>query len=92
MANISGTGSVTAMGSTVRLNGNHTYGGTTISGGTLQLGVGNTDGSILGDITNNSILDFRLNGDNQTLDGNISGTGRVVKFGSRTLTLTGNNS
>ncbi|MBT3878845.1 MAG: PEP-CTERM sorting domain-containing protein [Candidatus Scalindua sp.] len=89
--NISGTGNVTIMDSIVRLSGNHTYtGGTTISGGTLQLGNGGINGSILGDVTNNSILDFRTEED-QAFGGNISGTGRVVKFSSRTLTLNGSN-
>jgi fibronectin-binding autotransporter adhesin len=41
------------------LTGANTYtGGTTINAGTLQLGDGTTNGSIIGNVTNNSVLAF----------------------------------
>ena len=89
---ISGGGSVAQIGGgTLTLTGQNTYtGGTTISGGTLQLGDGTTDGSLVGDITDNAALVF----DNQaalTYTGVISGGGSLTKTGGDTLTLTGQN-
>lgn len=73
------------------LNQNNTYtGGTTISGGTLQLGNGSTAGSVVGDIVNNSVLSFARS-DASSFDAVISGTGSVVKAGSGTLTLSSAN-
>jgi autotransporter-associated beta strand protein len=73
------------------LSGANTYtGGTTIGpGGTLQLGVGGTTGSIVGNVVNNGRLVFNRT-DLQTFAGAISGTGRV-DFGGGTIILTGNN-
>ena len=65
-------------------------GGTTLSGGTLEIGVNTnptTDGSLLGQVTNNSLLVF----DNyapQTFGGTISGSGAVTKSGLGLLTFT----
>ena len=57
---IVGAGDVTKTGpGTVILTAANTYtGGTTISGGTLQLGNGGTTGSIVGNITDNGVLEF----------------------------------
>lgn len=76
---ISGIGSVgKPSGNTMTLTGTNTYtGGTTISGGTLQLGSGGTTGSIVGDVTNNSILAFNRS-NSLTFDGTISGSGSLV--------------
>ncbi|MGI4721534.1 MAG: autotransporter-associated beta strand repeat-containing protein [Janthinobacterium lividum] len=76
---------------TLVLNADNTYtGGTTISGGTLQLGAGGTTGSVLGDIANNGNLE--VNRSNAFNFANvISGSGSVVQTGSGTLILTGNN-
>ena len=66
-------------------------GGTSLFGGTLQLGDGITDGSLLSPaITNNGSLIYRLAG-NQTYAGIISGTGSLTKEGAGRLTVTGAN-
>ena len=65
-------------------------GGTTISGGTLQIGNGGTSGSIVGNVTNDSVLAFNRS-DDFTFAGIISGTGAVNKVAANTLTLTGFN-
>jgi autotransporter-associated beta strand protein len=89
---ISGTGSVQQNGSgTLIFTNDHTYtGGTTITGGTLQIGTGGTTGSILGDVTNNGILAFNRS-DATTFSGLISGAGSLQKNGAGTLILTGDN-
>jgi outer membrane autotransporter protein len=90
---ISGTGSVLQAGTgTTILTADNTYsGGTTISGGTLQLGDGGATGSIVGNVTDNGTLAFNHSGDKKTFAGVISGTGSVVKLGSDILVLTANN-
>jgi fibronectin-binding autotransporter adhesin len=76
----------------VILTVDNTYtGGTTISGGTLQLGDGGPTGSIVGDVTDNGTLVFNRSGNNKTFTGVISGSGAVVKLGSDILELDGNN-
>ena len=66
-------------------------GGTTISGGILQLGNGTTsNGSVVGNITNNATLAF-ANPNAQTFSGSITGSGRLTKSGTGTLTLPGAN-
>ncbi|WP_420131017.1 autotransporter-associated beta strand repeat-containing protein, partial [Rhodopseudomonas sp.] len=93
---ISGTGSVTKLGSNAMLlGGDNTYtGGTTISGGYLQIGNGGTTGSIVGDVFNNGTLEFARS-DAYTFGGAISGTGNLISFGGSAgtgvLTLTGAN-
>ncbi|MBN2580810.1 MAG: autotransporter-associated beta strand repeat-containing protein [Pirellulales bacterium] len=76
---------------TAILNGQNTYmGGTTVSGGTLQIGNGGTTGSITGNIVNNSALVF-----NRSISfgfpGNIYGSGNLIQEGAGMLTLAGNN-
>lgn len=85
------TGMTKAGTGTLVLTGNHTYtGGTFVSVGTLQLGDGVTNGSVLGDITNNATLVFN-NGSAQTFSGAISGIGALIKDGAGNLTLSGAN-
>jgi fibronectin-binding autotransporter adhesin len=89
---ISGAGSVTQIGTgTTILTGTNTYGGgTTISSGTLQIGNGVTNGSIVGDVTDNGTLAFDQVG-SVPFAGAISRTGTVEQIGSGILRLTGNN-
>ena len=94
-AAISGTGSLTTLGTNVvTLTGTNSYAGqTTISAGTLQLGDGNGHNGVLsaaGGIYNNSSLVYNLAG-SQTYAGVISGGGSLTKAGSNLLVLTGQN-
>jgi autotransporter-associated beta strand protein/T5SS/PEP-CTERM-associated repeat protein len=59
----------------------------TINAGRLNIGVGESSGSILGNIINNGFVDFYRSDDTQ-YSGKISGTGYIYKEGSGTLTLT----
>lgn len=87
-----GVGALTKLGAgTLVLTGDSSYtGGTTISAGTLQLGNGDTSGSITGDVTNNGALAFDRS-DTVVYNGQISGTGAVSQIGTGTTVLTGNN-
>ena len=88
---IDGPGGLTLAGSGVLiLNGNNGYaGGTTVDGGTLQLGVGSDLGDSAGGLTvNGGTLD--MNGNDITV-GSLSGTGGVIEdtgtIGGTTLTV-----
>ncbi|EBI4608605.1 AIDA autotransporter-like protein ShdA [Salmonella enterica] len=86
---ISGSGQVVKSGDdALTLSGNNSYtGGTTISGGTLV--ASNVEALGSGDVTDNATLEMNTGGD---FTNNIGGTGRVVKSGDKTLTLSGTNS
>ncbi len=91
---ISGSGqNLTLAGSgTLILGAANTYSGiTTISSGTLQLGNGATNGSVAGDITDDSALVIATTGSPSYATA-ISGSGSVTVNGSGTLTLSGGNS
>ncbi len=85
---ISGTGALTKQGTgRLILNNTNTYlGGTTISAGTLEVGL---SGSIVGNVNNDGVLLFSRS---QVFGGSISGSG-ALRIGSDTvsLLLTGNN-
>ena len=86
---INGTGTLTKIGNgSAVLTGTSGYsGGTTVSGGTLQLGDGLTaNGVIAGNVANNAVLVF-ANPSAQTFSGTISGAGSVIKSGSGLLTI-----
>ena len=90
---ISGNGSLVKLGTgNQTLTGANTYsGGTTISGGTLQLGCnGAVNASLAGNIVNNATLSF-ANANPQTYSNVISGSGRVVQWGSGAATLAAAN-
>ncbi len=83
---------------TLILTGASSYtGGTTVSGGVLQIGDGGSSGSIVGDVAltqdayGAGSLVFDRN-DQASFGGNISGAGAVTQKGDGTLTLSGANS
>ncbi|MCL2761012.1 MAG: autotransporter-associated beta strand repeat-containing protein, partial [Desulfuromonadales bacterium] len=91
---ISGTGAVTQIGAgTTILTAANTYtGGTTISAGTLQIGDGTTNGSIIGDIADNATLTFDpASGTTMTNPGIISGNGAADQIGAGTTILSEDN-
>jgi len=71
--------------------GTNTYtGGTVVNAGVLQIGNGATNGSIVGNITNNATVVFNRS-DAYSYADSISGSGAVEKVGSGELTFSGNN-
>jgi fibronectin-binding autotransporter adhesin len=90
---ISGAGSVmqSGTGTTVLTATNIYTGGTTITAGTLQLGNGGANGTIVGNVADNGTLAFNRS-DVYTFGGLVSGTGGVTQLGSGTTVLNASNS
>jgi autotransporter-associated beta strand protein len=93
---LTGTSGLTKQGSGSLLientGANDFIGGVTISGGTLQIGNGSTNGSLgLGSVTNDAALIFDRS-DHITLGNVITGTGTITQMGSGTVTLNGSSS
>jgi autotransporter-associated beta strand protein len=86
--NMSGSGKLIITGTgTVTLTGANTYtGGTIVSGGVL-LG---TTTSLQGNIVNDATVGFSQSTDG-VYAGNMSGSGKLIKTGTGTVTLTGTN-
>lgn len=85
---ISGSaGSLALTGGSLTLTGNNTYTGTTTvdNGVTLQIGNSSVSGGYAGDIVDNGSVIFYSG----AYDGEISGSGEVIKNGSGTLNLSG---
>ncbi|WP_421091278.1 autotransporter outer membrane beta-barrel domain-containing protein [Pseudochrobactrum sp. MP213Fo] len=89
---VSGDGSLNQAGTgTTVLTADNSYtGGTTISGGILQLGDGGSSGSITGNVANSGALAFNR-ADKLIFAGMISGSGEVHQLGAGTTLLTGVN-
>jgi outer membrane autotransporter protein len=89
---IAGSGRLVKTGAgNMTLTGANSYtGGTTISGGVLQLGDGGGAGSIVGDVTDNGSLVFNRS-DVSTIAGAISGIGSVTQQGTGTTVLAADN-
>jgi autotransporter-associated beta strand protein len=91
---ITGSGTLQVTGSgDIALTGTDTYTGvTTISSGTLQIGIGGTAGTInnTSGIVNNGVLDF-VHSDTLTIAAPISGSGTVQQISTGTTVLAGAN-
>ncbi len=88
---ISGAGDLikTGAGTMIIAGDNVSSGMTRVEDGTLQIGNWQTAGSLgAGAVVNNGILIFSR-ADNVTVSNAISGTGRLIRTGAGTLTLTG---
>ena len=90
---ISGAGDVvqSGAGTTVLTATNIYTGGTAITAGTLQLGNGGANGTIVGNVADNGTLAFNRS-DVYTFGGVVSGTGGVTQLGSGTTVLNASNS
>ncbi len=96
----SGTGKITGSASLLKTGtgtlivttANDYAGGTTISGGTLQIGDGTNSGALPGYTTNNASLVFMPGASGITVAGSIGGNGTVTILGTNVVTFTGTNS
>ena len=86
---ISGLGSLvkSGTGKLTLANSNNFTGGTTIAGGTLQVGNGGTSGYILGTVNDYGNVTFNESG-NVNFNGTLNGPGTLTQAGSGTLVIT----
>jgi alpha-galactosidase len=85
----SGTLNVAGAGLMVVTGANDHRGGTTINGGTVQIGNGGTSGDLgAAAIVNNAVLAFNRS-DSPTFGNTISGTGAINQIGPGSVTLSG---
>ncbi len=93
---VSGTGGLTVSSrpfTALFLTGNNSYtGGTTVRGGTLQLGDGGASGSIVGNVLLDDGTLAIDRSDTYSFAGAISGDGAFAHYGPGTTILTGSNS
>lgn len=92
---IGGTGTLTKfLGGTLTLTNTNNYsGGTTVNGGTLQIGNGGTTGTLgSGTVTLNGTNLVFNRSDDITVANDVTSTGTVIKRGGGTVTLTGGKS
>ncbi|MFD4837386.1 beta strand repeat-containing protein, partial [Achromobacter sp. NPDC058515] len=88
---ITGAGRLSTYSGATVLTANNDYtGGTTIAGGSLQLGNGGASGAIVGNVANNGSLIFNRS-DTVTFAGLVSGSGAVNQNGAGATILTANN-
>ena len=87
-----GSNNLTLAGGKLILAGADTYGNTTISSGTLQIGEGGSTGNLgSGAVTNNGAIFFNRS-DALTVSNAIGGTGGIVQNGIGAVNLTASNS
>lgn len=89
---ISGTGDVQQDGTgTTTLTKDNTYSGdTTVNAGTLKIHYNGTDGTVGGDLVNNSNLQLQSDSGTQLIPGGLTGSGATTKSGAGTTAFTGN--
>ena len=88
---ISGNGAVNVLAGTTILTADNSYtGGTTVSGGKLQLGNGGSTGGIVGNVVDNGTLAFNRS-NVLVFPGVVSGAGGAAQIGSGTTILTATN-
>jgi autotransporter-associated beta strand protein len=86
------TGLQVSGGGLVTLATDNDYtGGTSVNSGTLQLGSGGSNGTIVGDVNVNGTLAFNRADSQLVVNGSISGGGSVVQLGGGMTALAGSN-
>jgi fibronectin-binding autotransporter adhesin len=82
----------TGTGTLIITTANDYTGGTTVSGGTLQIGDGTNSGALPGNTTNNAALAFKPGVNGIAVAGSIGGSGTIAILGANIVTFSGTNS